>query len=183
MNNIILAFSQDGIAQSIKKILGQSGYNVVAVCQNGAQALNTVSNLETGIVICGYRMVDMMYSELYEYLPNGFQMIMIASASNILEKEVKNLICLSMPLKIHELLQTLEMMEGQIIRYRRKMRSRPKKRSEEDKRIIEKAKACLMEKNGFTEDEAHRYIQKRSMEDGTELVEISQMILSLLQGG
>ena len=37
-----------------------------------------------------------------------------------------------------------------------------------------------MERNGLSEEEAHRYIQKRSMEDGTGLVEISEMILSLI---
>ena len=40
-----------------------------------------------------------------------------------------------------------------------------------------------MERNGFSEEEAHRYIQKRSMDNGTELVEVSQMILSLMQEG
>ena len=34
-----------------------------------------------------------------------------------------------------------------------------------------------------SEEEAHRYIQKRSMENGTGLVEVSQMILSLMREG
>ena len=45
---------------------------------------------------------------------------------------------------------------------------------------MEKAKAVLMERNGFSEEEAHRYIQKRSMDNGTGLVETAQMILSLM---
>lgn len=32
----------------------------------------------------------------------------------------------------------------------------------------------------MTEEEAHRYIQKRSMDNGTDLTETAQMILSLL---
>ena len=46
--------------------------------------------------------------------------------------------------------------------------------------MIEQAKAVLMERNSFSEDEAHRYIQKRSMDNGTGLVETAQMILSLM---
>ena len=49
--------------------------------------------------------------------------------------------------------------------------------------VIENAKALLMERNKFSEEEAHRYIQKRSMENGTGLVEVSQMILSLMREG
>ena len=86
-------------------------------------------------------------------------------------------------MKVHELLQTVEMMEGEIRRRRKRMRQRPKVRSEEDQKVIQKAKELLMERNGFSEEEAHRYIQKRSMDNGTELVEVSQMILSLMQEG
>lgn len=181
MSSIIIAFPKQQVAQNIKKILAQSGYNVQAVCTTGAQALSCTSELESGILICGSRFVDMIYTELYEYLPQGVQMLLIASAASIQEKEVDNLVSLTMPLKVHELLQTLEMMEGEIRRRRKKMRQMPKLRTKEDQQLIEKAKAVLMERNGFTEEEAHRYIQKRSMDNGTGLVEVSQMILSLME--
>ena len=61
------------------------------------------------------------------------------------------------------------------------MRQMPKLRSKEDQQLINKAKLVLMERNGFSEEEAHRYIQKRSMDNGTGLVEVSQMILSLME--
>lgn len=86
-------------------------------------------------------------------------------------------------MKVHELLQTLEMMEGQIHRRRKRLRNIPRQRSEEDRQTIEQAKALLMDRNKFSEEEAHRYIQKRSMENGTGLVEVAQMILSLMQDG
>ena len=86
-------------------------------------------------------------------------------------------------MKVHELLQTVEMMEGEIRRRRKRMRQRPKVRSEEDQKVIQKAKELLMDRNGLSEEEPHRYIQKRSMDNGTELVEVSQMILSLMQEG
>ena len=183
MNNIVVAFPKAEIAKSIKRILAQSGYSVSAVTSTGASTLTCMQGLDSGIVICGYRFSDMMYSEIYEYMPKDFQMLLIASAAGIMEKDVDNLISLSMPLKVHELLQTLEMMEGEIHRRRKKMRRMPKQRSEEDRQVIENAKALLMERNKFSEEEAHRYIQKRSMENGTGLVEVSQMILSLMREG
>ena len=154
-----------------------------AVCSTGAQALASVNNLENGILICGSRFIDMMYMEIHDYLPPEFQMLLIASPTSIQEREVENLVCLELPMKVHELLQTLEMMEGQIHRRRKRLRNIPRQRSEEDRQMIEQAKALLMDRNKFSEEEAHRYIQKRSMENGTGLVEVAQMILSLMQDG
>ena len=154
-----------------------------AVCTTGAQALASVNNLECGILVCGCRFMDMMYMEIHDYLPPEFQMLLIASPASIQEREVSNLVCLSMPMKVHELLQTIEMMEGDIQRRRRRMRQQPKHRSQEDQQIIRKAKELLMARNSFTEEEAHKYIQKRSMDNGTGLVEVAQMILSLCRKG
>ena len=42
------------------------------------------------------------------------------------------------------------------------------------------AKILLMERNHLSEEEAHRYIQKSSMDNGTNMVETAQMILTLL---
>lgn len=183
MSNIVIAFPKKEVAQNIRKILSQSGYSVQAVCSTGAQALASVNNLENGILICGSRFIDMMYMEIHDYLPPEFQMLLIASPTSIQEREVENLVCLELPMKVHELLQTLEMMEGQIHRRRKRFRKIPRQRSEEDRQMIEQAKALLMDRNKFSEEEAHRYIQKRSMENGTGLVEVAQMILSLMQDG
>lgn len=180
MNNIVIAFPKKEVANSIKKILAQSGYTVTAVANTGASALSSMNGLNMGIIICGYRFSDMMYSEIYEYMPKEFQMLLIASAAGIMEKNVDNLMSLSMPLKVHELLQTVEMMDYTITRRRKKLRQRPKVRSKEDQEMLSSAKAVLMERNGFSEEEAHRYIQKRSMDNGTGLVETAQMILSLM---
>lgn len=183
MSNIVIAFPKKEVAQNIRKILSQSGYSVQAVCSTGAQAMASVNNLENGILICGSRFIDMMYMEIHDYLPPEFQMLLIASPTSIQEREVENLVCLELPMKVHELLQTLEMMEGQIRRRRKRLRNIPRQRSEEDRQMIEQAKALLMDRNKFSEEEAHRYIQKRSMENGTGLVEVAQMILSLMQDG
>ncbi|MDD6157269.1 MAG: ANTAR domain-containing protein [Lachnospiraceae bacterium] len=180
MRNIVIAFPKMEIAQSVKKIVAQSGYPVTAVCTTGAQALQQVENLENGIVICGYRFVDMMYGELLEYLPGDFHMLLIASANVLENGDAENLICLETPLKVQELLETLERMDNEITQQRRRRRLKPRVRSEEEIKIMEQAKTLLMEQNHMTEEEAHRYIQKRSMDNGTGLIETAQMILKLM---
>lgn len=122
----------------------------------------------------------MMYTELHEYLPDQFEMLLVASPANCGERDLENIVCLSTPLKVHELLQTVEMMDYTITRRRKKQREKPKQRSKDEQEMIAEAKALLMERNNMTEEEAHRYIQKRSMDNGTGLTETAQMILSLL---
>lgn len=183
MNNIVVAFPKAEIAQNMKKILTQSGFPVIAVCTTGAQALQNVSNLESGILICGARFVDMMYEEIYSYLPKEFQMLLVASPGTFEHREITDIVSLSLPIKIHELIETVEMMDYSINRRRKKMRQRPKVRSEEEQQEIDRAKLLLMERNNLSEEEAHRYIQKRSMDNGTGLMETAQMILSLMGEG
>lgn len=63
---------------------------------------------------------------------------------------------------------------------RKKRRQQPKQRSEEERMIVAQAKNLLMERNNMTEEEAHRYIQKCSMDSGTNLIETAQMVMSLI---
>lgn len=178
--NIIVAFPKQDNAESIKRILVKSGFPVDAVATTGAQALQFANSLDGGVLVCNYRFVDMMYNELYEYLPPNFQMLLVAEPTICNEREISDLMCLAMPLKVHELIQTLEMISYSITRKKKKERALPKQRNEEEKKLIERAKGLLMERNNMSEEEAHHYMQKRSMDNGTGLIETAQMVLSLL---
>lgn len=180
MLSIIIAFPKIEDANSIKNALVRNGYEINATCTTGAQVITTANELDDGIVICGYRFSDMHYSELNNYLPKGFEMLLIASATKLEECTDNNIVCLSMPIKMQDLLNTLQMMSYNYSRRKKKDKEKPKPRSEEDKAIINKAKLVLMERNNMTEEEAHRYIQKNSMDSGTNMVEMAEMILSLM---
>ncbi len=140
-------------------------------------------SLNDGIIICGYKLTDMIYSQLHENLPFGFEMLLMASqqiiGSGVIERDI---MCLSMPLKVHDLINTVDMMSQGIERRRRKLRAKPKERNAEEVRLIKDAKEVLMNRNHMSEEEAHRYIQKCSMDSGTNLVETSQMVLTMMKG-
>ena len=42
---------------------------------------------------------------------------------------------------------------------------------------MERAKALLMDRNGMTEEQAHRFLQKKSMDSGAKLLQTAQMVL------
>lgn len=180
--NVVVAFSKIENGKSIKSILKKSGYQVDAVCTTGGQALQNANSLEGGILVCGHRFADMMCSEIKTYLSPDFEILLVGTPTNSMERDISDVVCLSMPLKVHELLQTMEMMTYSYESKRKKRRLKPKERTEEEKKLLSEAKKLLIERNHMTEEEAHRYIQKSSMDSGTGLTETAQMILSVMAG-
>lgn len=181
MTNIVVAFSKQEDAKSIKNILMRSGFQVVAVCTSGAQVLNSLEDLNGGIIISGYRFEDMLYRGIWEYLPAGFEMLLVASPNRFGGILPQNIRSLPMPLKVHDLVDVVEDMCRIQVGKKRKLRQQPAKRSEEEMQVILKAKELLMGRNSMSETEAHRYIQKCSMDNGTNMVETAQMVISLLR--
>lgn len=179
MADIIVAFPKLEDAKNLRKLLIRNGYEVNLVCDSGAQIVSAVNQLDGGVVISGYRFSDMHFSEVLEYLPKGFQMLLMASPGKLEDSDISDVVSLPMPIKVQDLLNTLEMMLGQYNRWKKKQKHKPKVRSEGEKRTIQAAKELLMERNQMTEEEAHRYIQKLSMDSATNLVETAEMILDL----
>jgi response regulator NasT len=86
-----------------------------------------------------------------------------------------------MPLKAGDLISTVGMMAEGIERRRRRARLKPKVRSAEEENAIKEAKELLMGRNHLSEEEAHRYLQKCSMDSGTNMVETAFMVLSMMK--
>ena len=179
MSNIIITFLRINDAQNIKNILVRNGWGNVNICTSGAGTLAMSDQLESGVVICGYRLPDMAYMQLKEDLPSGFQMLLIASNSVITGGTSVDVTHMETPLKVQELIQTIHFMEEDAARRRRKRREQPRQRSPEEQAVIQNAKDILMKSNHISEDEAHKYLLRTSMQSGRNLFETAQMILLL----
>ncbi len=175
---VIIVFPKIDNGTHIKRILQQNGYEVCAVCTTGAQVLQLAQQLSGGIVVCGCRFADMAYAELREYLPIQFKMLLVASANVCDSRREQDVVCLRMPFKVHELLHTMHMMSDPLLRKKAKG-AKKKERSKEEEIVLRNAKGLLMERNHMTEEEAHRYLQKRSMDNGVGIVETAQMVLMM----
>ena len=113
-------------------------------CTSGAQAINQADNLSDGIIICGYKLSDnMLYSELYEYKPKSFEILLVASQNLWEECHDSNVVCVAMPIKVNDLLSTIEIMQQSQIRRRRKARTTPSREARRNKKIIDTASICL----------------------------------------
>ena len=168
MSTLIVAFPKIEEARAVRSLLVRKGYDVAVPCTSGAQVINQADALSDGIIISGYKLSDnMIYSELCEYKPKSFELLLVASQNLWEDCQDSNVVCVAMPIKVNDLLSTIE------------ARTTPRQRSPKEQKIIDNAKHLLMERNNMTEQDAFRYIQKCSMDSGNTMVESATMVLSI----
>ena len=108
-------------------------------------------------------------------------MLLVASADKWMDDGLPDgVVGLPLPIKVYDLVNTVEMIQQTQSRKRRKRRETIRKRDDSQRKIIDQAKALLIERNNMSEEEAHRYLQKSSMESGTNMLETAQMVLTIM---
>lgn len=110
MADVIVVFPNKDNAINIRNILTRGGCEVIGVCTTGAQVLHYTELLDEGIVVCGYKLADMLYTELREYLPKEFEMLLVASPEKWQGDNMEGVVGLNMPIKVYDLLNTMNMM-------------------------------------------------------------------------
>ena len=180
MGGIIVVFPNRDHAANIRNLLVRGGIDVREVCTTGAQVLHCAETMDEGIVVCGYKLSDMMYTELREYLTLDFKMLLVASKDKWSDGAMEGVVGLTMPVKVYDLLNTVEMMLHMMEHKRRRRKKEQKERSKEQQMLIKQAKELLMARNNMSEGEAHRYLQKCSMDSGTNMAETAEMVLHVM---
>ena len=150
LTSIIVVFYKLEEAKNIRNVLVKYGFQVKTVCSTGAQVMAALEEMNDGIVVSGSKYLDMTAGELRYIMPQNFEMLLVASMQNLEDNMGNGVVGLPMPLKVHDLVETLGMMAQNMDRRRKKRRSVPKEWNEEEIKIIEQAKKLLMERNGMS---------------------------------
>ena len=178
MGVIVVVLPKLENAKKVKKILLEHGFQTVFACSSASAALQMVGEYSYGLVISGYRMPDMYYLDLVDCLPRDFESILLGSEETVSQVR-RGILSLTMPVKAYDLVNAADMVLRQL-GGGSKRKPDTKKRSEKEQNYIRNAKFLLMERKLFDRGEAHKYLQKCSMDNGTNMVETAQMILTLL---
>lgn len=139
-------------------MLDGSGYDVYTVCHSKAELLRTVSDMDEVLIIMGYKLPDGTVDDVYDDLMEGQKLMSIVKAERQSSIYNQDIFVVTLPLNRQLLINSVETFVGII--ERRKHRA---KRTPEEEKIIRDAKAYLMETHRMSEEQAHRFIQKRSM--------------------
>ena len=161
MDRIILAFASEKAHAQITRILGSGGLAPSISCFSGSD---------------GFRLRDMTAEMLAVDLTGIAPVLVISSPGNLELCGDRNLIKLAVPSSRAEFFASLDLAQGVLAGGAPASRLHIQ-RSAEEERLICRAKAVLMEVNLMSEAEAHRFLQKYSMDTGLRLAETARLIL------
>ena len=125
-------------------------------------------------MVCGYKLADESAEGLFDDLPTSCAMLVVAVQSLLDLCQNEDIFKLSSPVSKGDLIASVRMLLQVGHRLERFIKPR---RSEEEQAIIRQAKEVLMERHGMTEAQAHRFLQKRSMDSGAKLIQTAQLVL------
>ena len=174
MNSVIVAFASQEARQRIVRMLESGGWRVAGCFCTGAEVLRTARKLGGALVVCGFKLRDTTADFLAQDLRGSGAVLVVSSPANLSFCQGENLFKLATPAARSDFFATLELMG-------RSVPARPPRRKLEDQRLIDRAKSLLMDVNRMTEGEAHRFLQKRSMDTGTRLLDTAQWVLDTYQ--
>lgn len=174
MEKIVLAFSRDDTAEKIRQMLDGSEYNVAAVCHSQAEILRIIADMDEVLIIMGYKLADAVVDDVAENLSEGQKLMSIMKPERREMITNDDIFIVPLPVNRQELISAIEVLWGAIER-----RKRRTKRTPAEDKIIEQAKLYLMEHYHMTEAQAHRFIQKRSMDTGAKFIDTARQILSI----
>ena len=176
MQKVIVAFEHESTAASICEALESGGVAECVSCRSAAEVRRLVNKQGISVIVCGFKFPDGSGEDLYYDLPQHCVMLMIAAQNRLEMCEAEGIFRLPAPVSRGDLLASVRM----LLQFARRRVSRYPvhvHRSEEDKQLVEQAKAVLMDRHGMTEEEAHRFLQKESMDHGAKLAETARIVL------
>lgn len=183
MKSVIIAFSNPLLTDWVGSVLRRNGYNVEFACKTGGDVARVADFCNSMVVVSGFQFPDMTAEDLKVLLNGRLSMvtILLPHQRELVSRE--DMFCVPYPLSAVDLLQAVEKLEkstayelvasGVIKAGKKKTDERPA----EEKLLILKAKKTLMERHEMTESQAHRFLQKSSMDRGLKLIDAARMVI------
>lgn len=178
MEKIIVAFEGDKTARRIAEILESSLIAKCIICHSADEVKRTVEKRDVHVVVSGYKLHGWTAMDLVEDLPDAMMMLVVATQSQLDLCETEDIFPLPAPVSRADLTVAVRMAMQMARRLERLTRP---KRSHDEKELIDQAKKALMEQYAIPEDQAHRMLQKRSMDSGVRMVQMARMLLEELK--
>ena len=174
MEKIIAAFENEKTALRIKELLEGGGAASCLVCRTADQVRRAIRKLPVPAVVCGYKLGDQTAELLFEDLPPSCAMLVLAPQDRLDLLENDDIFRLPSPVTRGDLLASVRLLLQ--VGRRLERYGRPRRR-EEERELIERAKALLMGRHGMTEKQAHYYLHRKSMDSGAKLVQTARQVL------
>lgn len=174
MDKVIVAFENVKSSERVREILESSGTATCIVCRSASEVKRVLGEQHISTVVCGFKLPDESAEGMFGDFPSSCSMLMVAVQSILNLCQNSDIFRLASPVSRGDLIASVRMLVQ--MGHRLETFIRPK-RSEEELSVIREAKALLMDRHGMTEEQAHRFLQKKSMDSGAKMVQTAKLVL------
>ena len=170
MARIVIACAEEESRTKLSQLLASSGFIVFRCCASGSELRRAINECEDGIVVMMGAPKDCKPDELQWDYGDRIQILLIARPLVLDSCEAPEIFRLPLPLSSQTLIGAVQMLS-------QLHQMRLPKRAGTEKETVEQAKRRLMEQQGITEPEAHRFLQQYAMNHGVKMTDYAAQIL------
>lgn len=175
MDTVIVAFESGVMCQRFSELLESTGTARCLTCRSGDQVRRLLSGQQVRCVICGPHLTDGPAEWLYEDLPPACSLLLVGPQHILDHCSSREAFKLATPIRKEEAVSTVRLLLQFAHRMERFVRPR---RSDTEQELVDRAKELLMTHKGLSEGEAHRTLQKRSMDAGSRMTQTARQIIA-----
>ncbi len=173
-----MAFENSAAGRKVADLLESSGTARCLVCRSGDQARQLLARETIYCAVCSPHLPDGPAEWLCPDLPPVCSLLLVGPAHKLDACSGRDVFKLPTPIRREEAVRTVQLLLQFGRRTERLLRAI---RPAGDREAVERAKDLLMERKGLSEAEAHRLLQKRSMDGGLRLVQAARQVIRELE--
>lgn len=176
MKPIIMACAQEQVNIRLKSVLSQQGFFAENTVNKAASLLSLAQKMHGGVaVLTGFK--DFPIASLTELLPDGFCVLALVQSGRFAPACSPDRLTLPLPIDRPGFLQSVSLLAVESASDLGVLRAIDKNDGEYAKTLTA-AKNVLMSRYDMSEADAHRFIQKRSMDCGVKLIDMASFVIS-----
>ena len=183
MKSVIIAFSNPLLTNWVTTVLQRGGYTIEYSCKTGGDVVRVADFCTSPVILCGFQFPDMTAEDLRVALDGRLAMVTVVLPHQRDLVERNDMMIVPYPLSPMDLFLAIEdaakaaAREAVSTETRGTGKGRANDRPAEEKLLILKAKNIIMDRFQMTESQAHRFLQKSSMDRGLKLVDAAKFVI------
>lgn len=186
MFRILIADDEPLIRIDLKELLEEIGHEVVAETGDGKEALAMLDKAKPDLVILDIKMPGMSGIEVARRISHEYPVIILTAFSerSLIEqaKDAGVMAYITKPFRDGTLTPAIELaVSNYLERASLTEKVTQLKEQLETRKVIDKAKGLLMDKQSLSEAQAYRHIQSVSMNKNKSMKEVAEAIILMLE--
>lgn len=182
---ILVAEDEPLSRRDLVEILGELGHQVVAEARDGAEALTKIADTDPDVVLLDLVMPGTDGLDVAQRIARERPVIILTAHDDRGRRERARslgvMAWLGKPFREQDIQPTIEFAVANFIE-RRTLSARVRRLSEqlEARKVIDRAKGLLMERDALSEPQAHRALQKEAMERNLSVERVAEALVAAL---